>query len=142
MKYAEANKYFETLNDAQRVRFNTLVKVGLQLGKPIEGAYSYAHMIMSDDKPQVPLKPAEFVLGPRQTHAHGDEGCFPICPVYQYDLQAKKIQFQLVTARMDEVKRCGDSKYGPARMVALTRRLHKLDDEIKAMESRSMERGL
>lgn len=83
------------------------------------------------------MKPVDFILGKRPEHyhgGHGDAGCFSICPVWEYDLRALKIQFELVTVRMDEVKRCGDSKTGPERMVALTRRLHSLDDKIKAME--------
>lgn len=82
------------------------------------------------------MKPVEFIIGQRPEHYHGglgDEGCFNICPVWEYDLTALKIQFELVTARMDEVKRCGDSKAGPERMVTLTRRLHELDDRIKEM---------
>lgn len=81
------------------------------------------------------MKPAEFILGERPDHYHGgkgDAGCFSICPVWAYDLAALKIQFELVTVRMDEVKRCGDSKNGPERMVKLTRQLHALDDQIKA----------
>lgn len=82
------------------------------------------------------MKPVEFILGKRPDHYHGgqgDAGCFATCPVWQYDLTALKIQFELVTVRMDEVKRCGDSKAGPERMVTLTRRLHAIDDRIKEM---------
>lgn len=83
------------------------------------------------------MKPDQFILGDRPEHyhgGHGDEGCFSVCPVWQYDLQALKIQFELVTVRMDEVKRCGDSKNGPERMVTLTNRLHTLDEKIKAKQ--------
>lgn len=79
------------------------------------------------------MTPADFILGKRPEHAHGDAGCFSVCPVWSYDLAALKIQFELVTVRMDELKRCGDSKNGPDRMVTLTKRLHKIDDQIKAM---------
>lgn len=83
------------------------------------------------------MKPVEFILGKRPDHYHGGQGdsaCFKTCPVWDYDLKSLKIQFELVTVRMDEVKRCGDSKAGPERMVKLTRRLHSIDDQIKAMQ--------
>ena len=80
------------------------------------------------------MKPTEFILGSRPEHSHGDTGCFKICPVWKYDLKALKIQFQLVTVRMDEVKRCGDSKAGPDRFITLKDRLYALDDKIKAMQ--------
>ncbi len=50
MTVQEAEKYYEDLSVVQAQRFNLLVKIGLQLGKPIEGAYSYAHTIMEDEK--------------------------------------------------------------------------------------------
>lgn len=80
------------------------------------------------------MKPEEFILGKRPEHAHGDDNCFNICPVWNYDLRSLKIQFELVTVRMDEVKRCGDSTAGPDRFVTLKDRLYALDDKIKAME--------
>lgn len=80
------------------------------------------------------MKPAEFVLGKRPDHAHGDAGCFKVCPVWEYDLTALKIEFELVTVRMDELKRSRVPVYGPSRMVTLTRRLYALDDKIKAMQ--------
>lgn len=83
------------------------------------------------------MNPVDFILGKRPEHYHGslgDAGCFNVCPVWEYDLRALKIEFELVTVRMDEVKRCGDSKAGPQRMVALTNRLHKIDDRIKEMQ--------
>ena len=83
------------------------------------------------------MKPAEFVLGKRPDHYHGgeyDAGCFALCPVWEYDVQALKIEFELVTVRMDELKRAGVTNDGPERMVALTKRLHSLDDKIKVME--------
>ena len=82
------------------------------------------------------MKPAEFILGKRPDHYHGgqgDAGCFKSCPVWDYDLQSLKIQFELVVVRMDELKRSRVPVYGPSRMVTLTRRLHDLDDKIKAM---------
>ena len=47
MTLAETEAYYETLNVAQAVRFNSLVRTALRLGKPIEGAYEYAHTIMT-----------------------------------------------------------------------------------------------
>lgn len=46
MTVKEAEKYFEALTASEAWRFNSLVKVGLKLGKPIEGAYDYAKTIM------------------------------------------------------------------------------------------------
>lgn len=46
MSVAEAEKYFEKLTAKEARHFNLLVTVGLKLGKPIEGAYSYAKTIM------------------------------------------------------------------------------------------------
>lgn len=53
MTVQEAEKYFEKLSVVQAQRFNTLVKIGLQLGKPIEGAYAYAKVIMEGDEDEV-----------------------------------------------------------------------------------------
>lgn len=78
------------------------------------------------------MKPVEMILGKRPKHHH--EACFSICPVWQYDLAAAKIQFSLVTVRIDEVMRCGDSKAGPERMVKLTRKLHEYNDKIRELE--------
>lgn len=50
MTVAEAEKYFKALPEGKRVRFNTLVKVGLKLGKPFEGAYEYAKTILENEK--------------------------------------------------------------------------------------------
>lgn len=50
MTQTEAEVYYETLNTKQTVRFNLLVTTALKLGKPIEGAYEYAHTIM-ESKP-------------------------------------------------------------------------------------------
>lgn len=52
MSKEEVEKYYDTLSVAQAHRFNALVKVGLMLGKPIEGAYSYAKVIMEKDNDQ------------------------------------------------------------------------------------------
>lgn len=49
MTLEETQAYYETLDAAQATRFNLLVKVGLKLGKPIEGAYSYAHTVMTTE---------------------------------------------------------------------------------------------
>lgn len=49
MTVAEAEDYFKALPEAKRVRFNTLVKVGLQLGKPFEGAYEYAKTVVESE---------------------------------------------------------------------------------------------
>lgn len=46
MTKKEAEAYFEKLTASQAWRFNSLVQVGLKLGKPIEGAYEYAKTIM------------------------------------------------------------------------------------------------
>lgn len=81
--------------------------------------------------------PVTFILGNRPEHYHGgkgDEGCFPTCPVWDYDLKSYKIKFQIINWRMQEVKRCGDSQNGPKRMVALTGQLHSVSEVIKAME--------
>lgn len=83
------------------------------------------------------MNPTEFILGKRPDHYHGgqgDAGCFATCPVREYDLKSLKIEFELVTVRMDEVKRCGDSKAGPDRFITLKDRLYELDDKIKAMQ--------
>jgi len=50
MSVEEAEKHFETLSVAEAKRFNLLVTVGLKLGKPIEGAYSYAKVVMESDE--------------------------------------------------------------------------------------------
>jgi len=50
MTIKEAEAYFEDLPENKRVRFNTLVKLGLQLGKPFEGAYEYAKTVMEEGK--------------------------------------------------------------------------------------------
>lgn len=82
------------------------------------------------------MNPELFIFGKRPEHGHGDDGCFSMCLVWKYDLAVLKVQFELVTARMDEVKRLGDSKAGPDRMVTLTRRLHTLDSKIKAKQGK------
>lgn len=46
MTEKEAEKHFATLSPNEARRFNLLVSVALKLGKPIEGAYAYAKMIM------------------------------------------------------------------------------------------------
>lgn len=48
MTQNEAEAYFKTLSTAEAHRFNDLVKIGLTLGKPLAGAYEYAHTIMED----------------------------------------------------------------------------------------------
>lgn len=50
MTEEEAQAYYDNLTDAEAKRYNSLVLIGLQLGKPIEGAYSYAKVIMEEDK--------------------------------------------------------------------------------------------
>lgn len=50
MTVKEAEAYYEKLSVGQAQHFNLLVKIGLQLGKPIEGAYEYAHTIMEERK--------------------------------------------------------------------------------------------
>ena len=49
MKFEEAQKYYEGLSIQQAHRFNALVSIALKLGKPIEGAYSYACKTMEED---------------------------------------------------------------------------------------------
>lgn len=49
MTVEETEAYFETLTPAQAHRFNLLVTIGLKLGKPIEGAYSYAKVLMESE---------------------------------------------------------------------------------------------
>lgn len=49
MTITEAQKYFHSLPEKKRVRFNTLVKLGLQLGKPFEGAHDYAKVVMEKE---------------------------------------------------------------------------------------------
>lgn len=49
MTTQEAEKYFEKLSVAEAKRFNLLVSVGLKLGKPIEGAYEYAKIVMEEE---------------------------------------------------------------------------------------------
>jgi hypothetical protein len=49
MSVEEAEKHFEKLSAEEAQRFNLLTKVGLQLGKPFEGAYEYAKTIMEED---------------------------------------------------------------------------------------------
>lgn len=46
MNVKEAQEYFDKLDAKEAQRFNLLVSVALKLGKPIEGAYSYAKTIM------------------------------------------------------------------------------------------------
>lgn len=48
MTYEEAKKYYDGLPENKRARFNVLVGIGAKLGKPAEGAYSYAHTIMEE----------------------------------------------------------------------------------------------
>lgn len=50
MTVKEAEAYYEKLSVGQARHFNLLVKIGLQLGKPIEGAYEYAKTIMEERK--------------------------------------------------------------------------------------------
>ncbi len=50
MTVKEAEDYYAELSVGQAQHFNLLVKVGLQLGKPIEGAYDYAKTIMEERK--------------------------------------------------------------------------------------------
>lgn len=50
MTVKEAEEHFETLGPNQARRFNILVSVALKLGKPIEGAYDYAKMIMGEEQ--------------------------------------------------------------------------------------------
>ncbi len=49
MTLAETQAYYDELTIPQAKRFNLLVSVALKLGKPIEGAYSYAHTIMEKE---------------------------------------------------------------------------------------------
>lgn len=49
MTVEETEEYYETLTPSEARHFNLLVSVGLKLGKPIEGAYSYAKTIMESD---------------------------------------------------------------------------------------------
>lgn len=46
MSIEEAEAYYAKLTPAQATTFNMLVRVGLKLGKPSEGAYEYAKTIM------------------------------------------------------------------------------------------------
>lgn len=46
MSIDEAEIYFKKLKPNQRQQFNLLVRVGLKLGKPFEGAYEYAKTII------------------------------------------------------------------------------------------------
>lgn len=48
MTVEETQAYYDTLTVEQARRFNLLVEVALKLGKPIEGAYQYAHTIMEE----------------------------------------------------------------------------------------------
>lgn len=48
MTVKEAEAYYDKLSVGQARHFNLLVKIGLQLGKPIEGAYEYAHTILEE----------------------------------------------------------------------------------------------
>lgn len=50
MSVEEAQEYFDKLTPSQARHFNLLVTVGLKLGKPIEGAYSYAKTIMESEE--------------------------------------------------------------------------------------------
>jgi len=50
MTVQEAEEYYEPLSAAEAQRFNLLVTVGMKLGKPIEGAYDYAKVIMEKAK--------------------------------------------------------------------------------------------
>lgn len=52
MTVVEAEKYFGTLNDGGKARFNMLITIALKLGKPIEGAYEFAKTIMEGDSKQ------------------------------------------------------------------------------------------
>lgn len=47
----EAEEYFDKLSAAEGRWFNCLVKIGLILGKPTEGAYSYAKTVMEASPP-------------------------------------------------------------------------------------------
>ncbi len=49
MSLDEATEYFDTLTDAQKIRFNLLTDIGLKLGKPIQGAYLYAKTMLEVD---------------------------------------------------------------------------------------------
>ena len=49
MTFKQAKKYYKTLSDADARRFNLLTQIALKLGKPIEGAYSYAKTIMESE---------------------------------------------------------------------------------------------
>jgi len=49
MTVAEAEEYYEPLTAGEAHRFNMLVTIALKLGKPIEGAYDYAKMIMESE---------------------------------------------------------------------------------------------
>lgn len=46
MTQQEAEIYYDLLTVEEAYRFNLLVETGLKLGKPIEGAYEYARVIM------------------------------------------------------------------------------------------------
>lgn len=84
------------------------------------------------------MNPVEFILGKRPEHYHGgfgDDGCFRTCPTWEYDTQALKIQFELVTCRMDELARTPRNPTKTGRMARLTRRQAVLDEQIKAMVS-------
>lgn len=83
---------------------------------------------------KIETNPVVFVLGERPKHKHGDMACFQLCPVWAYDLQAARLKFQIISWRMQEVERCGDSKNGPDRMVELTQQLHEIHDVIMRLE--------
>lgn len=46
MSVQEAEAYYDKLTVSEARQFNLLTEVGLKLGKPIEGAYDYAKVIM------------------------------------------------------------------------------------------------
>ena len=50
MTLKEAEDYYDKLDVGDARRYNLLVSIAIKLGKPIEGAYSYAKTIMEDEK--------------------------------------------------------------------------------------------
>lgn len=49
-------------------------------------------------------KQLENYLGPRGEHYHGgkgDAGCFSVCPVWDWDLRARRLQADLLDAKID-----------------------------------------
>ena len=59
MTFKEAEVYFDKLTPAEAHRFNLLAEIGLKLGKPIEGAYQYAHTRMEGEKEADKVKKEE-----------------------------------------------------------------------------------